>query len=252
MQTGSRYDAIAEWYDQSIGETGGSRFEGIEWPCLDRLLGDLRDRSVLDLACGQGFLSRILARRGARVIGIDLSVGLLDRARAREATNPLGIVYVQDDATVLASQPDSRFDLVICRYALMDIPDLTATCRAVARVLEPSGRFVATITHPCFYTPHAQTVRDENGSMVYWASDRYFDEGEWWSDNKNGVRGQVGAIHRTLSTYVNAGLAAGLTLVGLVEPRPVDEDADLALYQRIPWTLVLEWRKTPPMPPPAL
>src|SRR5439155_5631 len=125
------------------------------------------------------FLSRILARRGARVIGIDLSVELLDRSRAREATNPLGIVYVQDDATVLASQPDARFDLVVCRYALMDIPDLTATCRAVARVLQATGRFIATTTHPCFYTPHAQAVRDESGTLLYWASDRYFGEGEW-------------------------------------------------------------------------
>jgi SAM-dependent methyltransferase len=177
------------------------------------------------------------------VTGTDLSARLLDRARVREAAEPLGVRYVQDDATSLVSQPDACFDLAICRYALMDIPDLHAVCRAVARVLRPEGRFIAVVTHPCFYTPRAGAARDEAGAFLHWEVDRYFDEGEWWSDNAEGVRGKVGAIHRTLSTYVNVGLAAGLVLEGIEEPRPDEDDAALALYGRIPWSLIVVWRK---------
>ena len=81
MEKPARYDAIADWYDQLIGETGGTRFETIEWPCLQALLGDVRDKRVLDLACDQGFLGRILARLGAQVTGIDLSSELPLRAK---------------------------------------------------------------------------------------------------------------------------------------------------------------------------
>ncbi|HVC32722.1 MAG TPA: class I SAM-dependent methyltransferase [Chloroflexota bacterium] len=242
----ARYDAIADWYDRFVGETGGARFERIEWPCLRGILGDVRGRPVLDLACGQGFLSRLLARAGARVTAIDLSTALLALARKREAAEPLGIDYHHDDATDLGTLADGSFDWVICRYALMDISDLGAVYRAVARVLRPRGRFVAVVTHPCFYAPHAGAVRDAAGEFLHWRSDRYFDEGAWQSDNPDGVRGKVGAIHRTLSTYVEAGLTAGLTLEGLREPRPnagEPLDPGLELYQRVPWALVLCWRR---------
>jgi SAM-dependent methyltransferase len=253
MQNVARYDAIAEWYDGFIGETGGPRFEKIEWPCLQEILGNLRGKTVLDLACGQGFLSRILARFGARLVGIDLSSELIARATTRERAEPLGIVYFRDDAQRLASQADDTFDLVVCRYALMDIPDLDAVYRGVRRVLRDQGRFVALITHPCFYTPRAHAARNDDGAFHHWESDGYFDEGEWWSDNRDGVRGQVGAIHRTFATYVNAGLAAGLVLDGLYEPRPADDvdDVALAMYRQIPWTLVFTWQKVLPRNPSA-
>ncbi|CAN5439711.1 hypothetical protein BH11ARM2_BH11ARM2_23210 [soil metagenome] len=86
--------------------------------------------------------------------------------------------------------------------------DLPATPRGVARILRTSGWLVATITHPCFQSPPG---RD------------YFEEGFWRSDNPHGVRGQVGAHHRILSTYLSTYLstlgATGLLVERADEPR---------------------------------
>jgi 2-polyprenyl-3-methyl-5-hydroxy-6-metoxy-1,4-benzoquinol methylase len=211
------YDAIAAWYDESVGGTGASA-DPVVGAVLE-LAGDVTDLRVCDLACGQGLAARELARRGARVVGIDLSARLLEFAREYEAAEPLGIVYREGDAQLLAGGEDESYDGLACNLALMDIPDLPATLTTVRRVLRPGGWFVFSITHPCFQLPRgrvtgADGAKEEAG---------YFSEGFWRSDYPEGVRGKVGAHHRTLDTYLNALAAASLILERVVEPRPVGE-----------------------------
>src|SRR5205823_2728230 len=141
-----------------------------------------------------------LARRGAHMVGIDISPRLLGLAEQYEQAEPLGIVYRRDDAQRLAAVRDAAFDGVACHLALMDIPDLAATYQTVYRILRPDGWFVFAITHPCFQTPMS-TWLDVDGTASRLIRG-YFNEGFWRSDNPNGVRGQVGAYHRSLGTYV--------------------------------------------------
>ena len=63
------WDEVAEDYHKTVGETGDSYHRTNVNPVIFDILGDIKNHSVLDLACGQGYLSRILARKGARVIG---------------------------------------------------------------------------------------------------------------------------------------------------------------------------------------
>jgi 2-polyprenyl-3-methyl-5-hydroxy-6-metoxy-1,4-benzoquinol methylase len=101
---------------------------------LALLPGDLRGQRVLDLACGYGTFSRYLARRQANVTGIDISVGLLARARQLEADQPLGIRYLQGDVTSTDWWDSVPYDGVLCNMALMD------NCRSRASRAEMSGR----------------------------------------------------------------------------------------------------------------
>jgi 2-polyprenyl-3-methyl-5-hydroxy-6-metoxy-1,4-benzoquinol methylase len=89
----ARYDGVADFYEGSNPDCYASSPN----VGLLALIGDVRDQRVLDLACGHGRISRELARRGARVTGLDLSGALLDRARAIEQQAPLGIAYVHKD-----------------------------------------------------------------------------------------------------------------------------------------------------------
>jgi ubiquinone/menaquinone biosynthesis C-methylase UbiE len=201
--TQAAYDAIAEWYDQSVRRgTLVSANDPVAAAVFDAV-GNVKGQRVCDLACGQGEIARQLARRGAHVVGVDMSQKLLDIARREEATEPMGITYQHDDAQRLDSLPDGAFDGVLCHMALMDIPDLDATFQSVRRVLRPGGWFVFAITHPCFQRPPGGD---------------YHREGFWRSTNPDGVRGRVGAHHRTLSTYLNALVHAGLFLERLAEP----------------------------------
>jgi 2-polyprenyl-3-methyl-5-hydroxy-6-metoxy-1,4-benzoquinol methylase len=219
----SAYDEIADWYDECIRARDSLADRVGQW-ALEQT-GDLAGQQLCDLACGQGLMARYLARRGARVTGIDLSEKLLAAARRYEEAEPLGITYQQGDAQSLSHTPDAVFDGVVCHLALMDIPDLAATLRAVYRVLRPEGWFLFSITHPCFQMPTWGPPDQDIASEGSEAS-RYFREGFWRSDYPHGVRGMVGAYHRTLSSYLNTLSDASLILERLIEPRGTGEAVD--------------------------
>src|SRR5207249_10408024 len=76
---------------------------------------------------------------------------IVQRARGRESHEPLGIEYRVADAARLEFLGDGSFDLVACNMALRDMEDAGAAISEVGRVLRRGGRFVASLSHPCFY-----------------------------------------------------------------------------------------------------
>lgn len=237
----SSYDQIAQWYDASV--RSNTLIHDLVVPVLFELLGDIRGLHICDLACGQGIIARNLAQSGATVVGVDVSAKLLEIAQREETSIPLGIKYILDDAQILSTIEDTTFDGVLCNMALMDIPDIAAVFRSVQRTLRSHGRFVFSITHPCFLTPGSRWLDQEDGTKSR-IVDSYFDEVFWRSDNPAGVRGQVGAYHRMLSTYVNALITAGLTLERMIEPRATGNIAEhLPGYREVPSAVVLLCRK---------
>ena len=232
----SAYDEIAEWYDESVRSPSSRASQVAEH--LVSLCSVVRGQQFCDLACGQGLVARRLAREGARVTGLDLSPRLLEMAREYEQAEPLGIQYRCADAQSLHGIEDASFDSVVCNLALMDIPDLAATFRAVRRVLRPLACFVFSITHPCFQMPRSPQPGSEAGGQE--VCDGYFREGFWRSDYPHGVRGRVGAYHRTLGTYLNTLAGAPLILEQFVEMRPEGEATGSAA---VPKFLIARGRK---------
>ncbi len=108
----ARYDLIADFYLDVVGMDAGDPTAAT---LLD-LLGDVRGLRVLDLACGPGRIARELARRGARAVGVDISDVLLDRARAAEIEEPLGIRYLNVDAASAQALTGEMFDRVVCNH----------------------------------------------------------------------------------------------------------------------------------------
>jgi len=90
------------------------------------------DALVLDLACGTGDLTRLALRSGYRVIGADLSRGMLD-------ANRTGVPLVHADCSTLPF-PDGAFDGLVCGYALRNFTDLAGALAETARVIRPGGR----------------------------------------------------------------------------------------------------------------
>ena len=235
------YDHIAQWYDESVRTN--SLIHDLVMPVIFELLGDIRGLHICDLACGQGIIARRLAQSGATVVAVYLSTKLLYIAQREEVSTPLGIKYIHDDAQLLSTVEDATFDDVLCNMALMDIPDISAVFRSIQRILRFRGRFVFSMTHPCFLTPGSRWLDQEDGTKSRIVHS-YFDEVFWRSDNPAGVRGQVGAYHRMLSTYVNALFAAGLTLERMIEPQATGNIAtQLPGYKEVPAAVVLLCRK---------
>ncbi len=232
------YDDIAEWYDQFLRER--PIYREVILPNLLALIGEVAGQAICDLACGQGWVARELARRGAKVVGLDLAPNLLALARRYEEQEPLGIVYLEGDAQHAEPLSDREFDGCVCVMALINIPNLQATLQTVRRILRPGGWFVFAIPHPCFETPHAQWVPRPDpehpfGRLVT----GYFEERQWFSANADGVRSRVGDYHRMLSTYLNELAAARFVLERAIEPGPSARQAERVPGNRDVPTLLL-------------
>ncbi len=241
----AKYDGISDFYLSFLQqgmESGIPAFHLAPKTVLE-LAGDLSGKKVCDLACGEGYFSRILAEQGAEVIGVDLSQKLLEHARQRTADQ--AITYLNDDAQTLGKLQDRSFDAVICNMALMDIPDLHSTFLSVHRILKDEGSFVFAVLHPCFETPfrapESHIELDEEGNFIAVRVMRYFAEG-YWNSGGEGVRGRVGSYHRTLSSYLNTLLESGFQLVRLVEPALPSSPAGNTVQKdsRVPTILVVK------------
>lgn len=110
--------------------------------CVRRLAPRPGER-ILDLATGTGWTSRLVARRGATVVGADIAEGLLDAARAQAATEGLAIDYRLGDAEQLPFD-DGAFDAVISTCGVMFASRPEAAAAELARVVRPGGRIALT------------------------------------------------------------------------------------------------------------
>lgn len=247
----SGYDEIAGWYDVAIREGTLAPFHDWIVPITVDLAGRVEGSRVCDLACGQGVVARRLAERGARVLGIDVSGELLDLASRYEREDPRGVQYERGDARTLDAVPYGVFDGVVCNMSLMDIPDLDDTLGTVSRVLRPGGWFVFSVVHPICQTPGSPWWAREGNTVVGVEVRDYFAEGYWRRGNSEGVRGRLGAYHRTLSTYINGLTRAGLQIRRLLEPRATGGYAEAApVHRDVPVALVVRCEKSGTQPAP--
>lgn len=154
----TNYDPIAEQYKRSKQQPWRTYIEAYS---LMLLIGDPTGKSVLDVACGEGFYTRMLKQRGAaRVTGVDLSAGMIDLARQQEATHQQGIEYVVADARQYI--PTEKYDLVVAAYLLnyaQNRQELQAMCDGIARCLKPGGRFMTVNCSSSLPFPTAPSYR---------------------------------------------------------------------------------------------
>ena len=185
--TQASYNDIAQWYDQFL--QARPVYTEVILSNLLALIGEVEGEIICDLACGQGWVARELARRGAQVTGFDLAPNLLALAQRYEEQEPLGIVYVQADAERAEQLQDHQFTGCVCVLALSTIADLQATFQSIRRILQPGGWLVFAIPHPCFETPHAQwTSLPDPEHPLGRIVTGYFDERHWFSVNPEGKR----------------------------------------------------------------
>ena len=236
----THWDPVSEWYDDLIGGRGNDLYELILVPRTLGLLGDTSGRTIVDIACGQGVLSRALAERGARVVGVDAAPGLIERARElgghAESGSNAGrdsIEYYEGDAQALgaaipATEGGARtFDDAVCLMALMNIEDLDAAVRSAANAVRPGGSFVGVILHPAFRSPR-QTAwgwigSDPKMQKQFRRVDSYMSENAVEITMNPGAAASGGipvtttTFHRPISQYVRALAEAGFAIDRLEE-----------------------------------
>ena len=139
--TVAEYDAIADEYRDSK-QLPFRLF--IERYTLFNILGNINGSRVLDMACGDGFYTRLLKRAGAATVtGIDISAEMVRLAEQAEAEHPLGCTYVQQDVSTF--EASATVDVVVAVYLLnyaRTADQLLRFCRVCHDSLRPGGRVV--------------------------------------------------------------------------------------------------------------
>lgn len=129
---------------------------GLE-PAVDAELALSGDETLLDVGTGPGdFLARLRAGgHQGRLVGVDLSPGMIERARAAVSD----VEFLISDAAALPF-PDAAFDTVTARHMLYHVPDIPAALSEMRRVLKPGGRFLAITNAAGYMEEFWQVVRE--------------------------------------------------------------------------------------------
>jgi len=215
------WDQVAQWYDELLEKGLSDHYENVILPGALRLLAPYEGQKVLDVACGQGILSRRLAAAGAHVTGVEASASLVEAAQRHSAPDHPHIRYLVGDARSLAPlQLDRDFDAAACIMALANIDPIEPVFRGVADHLRPGGAFVAVITHPAFRAPRQTSWGwDHREKRQYRRVDGYLSPGQFRIAMHPGKDPSITTwtFHRPIQAYVAALAAAGLLVEALEE-----------------------------------
>ena len=202
-------------------------------PAFFAMLPDVTGLTAIDIGCGEGHNTRLLAKRGAQVAAVDISEVFLRHAKEFEQQQQLGIDYRLASAVDLPF-PDSSFDFATAFMSLMDVPETDRVLAEAYRVIKPGGFLQFSITHPCFDTSHRKNLRDTNRKTYAIEVGDYFRDrngeiDEWLfkgapAEEKRGLRKfRIPRFTRTLSHWLNLIIDAGFVLERVEEPRPSDD-----------------------------
>ncbi|MFJ8458644.1 class I SAM-dependent methyltransferase [Lysinibacillus xylanilyticus] len=217
-----RWNQNAERFTANYDEHGGIHREILLNPAIFSLLEEVEGKSLLDAGCGEGYLSRILAQKGAIVTAVDYSEKMLEIARAR-TRGEVTIQYEYGNCEKLNFLADEQFDCIISNMVLQDLENYQAALSEMYRLLKPNSTFIFSILHPCFITPNSGWIRNEKLDQQYWKVQRYFYEGVYDQKLPLDSDEKIVFYHRTLTSYMKAIIQAGFTIEDVIEPMPSKE-----------------------------
>lgn len=226
-------------------------------PAFLQMLPDVAGLRGLDLGCGEGHNTRLLARLGARMTGLDISTRFLRAAQEAERRDRQGIGYVQASGERIPLA-DGSADFVTAFMSLMDMPDLPAVLAEVHRVLRGGGFLQFSVEHPLMAARDGSWETDAAGNRSarrvggYFAQEPWIDE--WiFSSAPAGLRQnrrsfRIPRFPRTLSAWLNALIAVGLRIEAAAEPYAGDEairqHPRLSATRTVPFFLHIRCRKS--------
>ena len=182
-----------------------------------RILGDAAGKRILDLGCGAGQASVVMARKGATVIAVDSSLRMLNRGRQLAERAEARVEWHHGDVADLAFLRAESIDLAVSVSALAEVDDLSRVLRQVHRVLKNRAAFVFAYEHPLGLCVGREPPTSPSTPIHPVVRMSYFTE-ETVTNDRNGEPIQL--YVRTVSDVFQLVTRSGFRVEVLVEPRP--------------------------------
>jgi len=202
MSKNTSWGKVAQWYDRILEKDDDSFQSRVILPNLMRSVNVGKNQVVLDLACGQGFFSRVIAEGGAKVIASDISPELIALAKKHATKN---IAYHVASADTINFCADASVDTIIIILALQNIQNVDGVLRECARVLKEKGSLCVVLNHPAFRGPKISSWGwDAVEKVQYRRMDEYLSEAKIGIDMHPGTKNSEKTVsfHRPLQWYV--------------------------------------------------
>ena len=139
----------------------GNPIVQLEEPAVQGILESLEPGVALDSACGTGRHAAALERLGHRVVAVDASEEMLERARSRVPS-----AHLRTGSLTELPVEDGAVDSVVCSLALTHLPELAPAVDELARVVRPDGRVIVSDVHPVFVALGAQAAYKVGGATA--------------------------------------------------------------------------------------
>lgn len=195
------WGGVASWYDEHL--SGEDTYHAkVVAPNLLRLIGEVKNKKVIDVACGQGYFSEILNKTGADVTAFDMAENLIKIAK--ENNNKIN--YFVADAEDFAKEiSGKKFDIAICILAIQNIENIKKVFENVKESLKEGGKFYIVLNHPSFRIPKSSSWgEDAKEKIQYRRVDKYMSEEKIKMDmtpGRNILKEYTYSYHRPLQYY---------------------------------------------------
>jgi len=240
----NNWDQAAKEYSELINSSGNLCYRTIIDPYLKNFFSSFIGGKILDLGCGEGYLSRLLPVDFS-VRGIDSSAELIRIAREKNSPGEFSV----GDITQTLSLGDSH-DFVVSNMVLMSVQDLPAFYKNSYFYLKDSGRLVVTILHPVFSRPTNRWSKTWPMKLLrrdpFARIDRY---GKTFTKEFPilGLKNPTPLIHRPLADYLQPALDSGFSLKEIKEISPTLENLrrynQPSWLEKFPMVMAIVWEK---------
>jgi ubiquinone/menaquinone biosynthesis C-methylase UbiE len=235
MKTLKQWNDASDWYDKNMGENGDQLNNDLIAPVMEKMLGNIRGKTILDCGCGNGYLTSQLAKDAEKVIGIDFAEEFIKMCRQKYSSFQ-NLSFQQQDLMIKIPFEDDQFDLVLAKMVLHYVPNISVFAKETKRILKNGGEIVFAVDHPFnsqFY--FAQSVAGKPNPKYPGLKD-YFDLSE---EKKLSLWGKVELTWypKKISDYIMPFVENRLTLMEMIE---IPEQKNNI---KIPRILLLKFRK---------
>lgn len=216
---------VADWYNDLVGTEGSEYQREVVHPGVFKLIGDVAGKRVLDVACGQGVLCRLLQSRGAEVTGVDAARELIDAAKKHASTTrdhtPIEY-YVGDARELLDLKPivGRTYDVMTCILAIQNFHPIAPLFQAAARLLKPGGHFVIVMMHPAFRgAKESHWGWDDENAIQFRRVDRYLvpRKAPIYANPGKKDGNYTWTFHKPIEAFIQSAVKAGLMIDGFEE-----------------------------------